>query len=336
LDWRSVVDDPDVLVVDICAPNNMHCEIASAAAAAGKHVYCEKPLGRSPNEARTMRNAVRQAGVESFVGFNYRWMPAVQHARALADEGRFGEITHFRSVFHTDWGADPMAPFSWRFDSEQAGLGALSDAGSHAIDMAEHIVGPIERVLGTVATFITERPAPRDTRDGGDRTISVFGVADLDADAARTAVTNDDYAAALVRFASGARGTVEISRAINGPRSRFAFEINGTSGAFSWDLERMNEYKLWLKDDLPLEYGYRRVLVGPGHPDHGLFSPGPGVGIAFEDSKAIEAYRFVKALAQGEHADPDFSAGLRVAEVTQAIAESSRTETWMDVSAARG
>ena len=330
-DWRYVVDDPDVEVVDICAPNDLHCDIAVAAAEAGKHVYCEKPLGRSLTETRRMAEAVSQAGIHSLVGYNYRWMPALQHARALVAAGRFGEITHFRSVFHTDWGASPQAPFSWRFDRDKGGWGALGDMASHVVDTAEVLLGPIVSVTGTAATFIDRRPLVNLARDAAARGASVFGVAEPSATTIWEPVTNEDYVAALTIFASGARGTIEASRAINGPRSRFAIELHGTSGAFSWDLERMNEYELWLQDDLPLEHGYRRVLLGPEHPDQALFSPGAGVGIAFEDSKAIEAYRFLKALAEGYAPQPDFSVGVRVAEVLNGIAESFQTKSWSDV-----
>jgi len=330
-DWRSVVDDPAVEVVDICAPNSMHCEIALAAARAGKHVYCEKPLGRSATEARIMAEAVMEAGVRSCVGYNYRWMPALQHLRDLVEVGRLGTLTHFRSVFHTDWGASPAAPFSWRFDREQAGSGALGDAGSHVIDTAEVIMGPVASVIGMVSTLVEGRPLARGARDARDRAASVFGAAVIDADAQVAPVTNEDYIAALLVFASGARGTMEVSRAINGPRSRFTIEVHGTDGAFSWDLERMNEYELWLRDDFPLEYGYRRVLLGPGHPDQALFSPGAGVGIAFEDSKTIEILHFVQNLSTGQPHQPDFASGLRVAQVTQAVEESVLTGRWSDI-----
>jgi predicted dehydrogenase len=330
-DWRSVVDDPEVDLVDICAPNDLHCEIAAAAADAGKHVYCEKPLGRSVAETRRMAEAVRRAGVKSLVGYNYRWMPALQHARALVAEGRLGEITHFRSVFHTDWGASRDAPFSWRFDRDRSGWGALGDMASHVVDTAEALVGPIAGVTGTAATFVDRRPLVQRTRNAAERGASVFGAVEAGTAATWEPVTNEDYVAALVTFAAGARGTIEVSRAINGPRSRFTVELHGTSGSFSWDLERMNEYELWLEDDLQLERGYRRVLVGPEHPDQALFSPGAGVGIAFEDSKAIEVYRLLKALAEGRPPQPDFSVGLRVAEVLDCIAESFQSGSWVDV-----
>ena len=331
-EWRTVVDDPDVEVIDICAPNHLHCELALAAASVGKHVYCEKPLGRSLIEAQRMAQAVTEAGVQSLVGFNYRWMPALQHARSLVDEGRLGTVTHFRSVFHTDWGASPAAPFSWRFDRDQAGWGALGDMGSHVVDTAEVLLGSIASVTCTAATFVDRRPVVRFTSDATTRGASVFGAVDADPTTVTQEVSNEDYVAALIKFASGTRGTVEISRAINGPRSRFAIELNGTDGSFSWDLERMNEFQVWLRDELPSEQGYRRVLVGPEHPDHALFSPGAGVGIAFEDSKAIEAYRFLTALSSNTPATPDFSGGLRVAEVLAGMEESFHTSTWRDVS----
>jgi predicted dehydrogenase len=324
------VADRDVDLVDICTPNNLHCEIAVAASKAGKHVYCEKPLGRSIQEAREMAAAISTAGVDSLVGYNYRWMPALQHASSLVKDGRLGEVTHFRSVFHTDWGANPLAPFSWRFDREQAGWGALGDMASHVVDTAQSLLGPIASVIGMAATIVDRRPVAAQTDEAAARGASVFQVAEAGSHEWQ-AVTNEDYIAALVNFASGSRGTIEVSRAIHGPRSRFLIELHGTRGAFTWDLERMNEYELYLQDDQPLEIGYRRVLVGPGHPDHALFSPGAGVGIAFEDSKTIEAYQLWKALSNGYSPQPSFAIGLQVAEVLTAIATSFETRTWHDI-----
>jgi predicted dehydrogenase len=258
-------------------------------------------------------------------------MPALQHARALVESGRLGVITHFRSVFHTDWGADPNAPLSWRFDRDQAGWGVLGDMASHSVDTAEVLLGPIVSVIGMESTLVARRPVIQLTADEAARGASVYGAAEPHAATAWASVTNEDYVAALMTFACGARGTMECSRAINGPRSRLTVELHGTEGAFSWDLERMNEYELWLRDDLPLEHGYRRVLVGPEHPDHALFSVGAGVGIAFEDSKVIEALQFLEALATGARAEPDFAVGLRVAGVLDGIGSSFRTKTWTDV-----
>jgi predicted dehydrogenase len=326
-DWRSVVADPAVDVVDVTAPNDVHLEVALAAVAAGKHVYCEKPVGRSLEETARIAEAARAAGVTTFTGFNYRWMPALQHARRLVEDGRLGALTHFRSVFLTDWGASAQARFSWRFDRASAGWGALGDVASHVVDTAEVLVGPIDEVIGAGEIFVPERPAPVAASTAGT---SVFGEL-ADPGAERVAVTNEDYFAALLRFRNGARGTLEASRAVAGPRSRFRLELHGTDGAFAWDLERMNEFELYLSGDERVNAGYRRVVVGPEHPDFAAFSPGAGAGIAFQDSKTIEALRFLEAVASGVPREPSFATALRVASVLDALERSWQTGAWQSV-----
>ena len=253
-DWRAVVDHPDVDVVYVTAPNMMHEPVAVAAAEAGKAVFCEKPVGGKPDQTVRIAAAAERAGVITGVGYNYRWAPLVQHAKHLIDSGQLGEITNYRGRFFSMYGADPMGLLSWRFLVDEAGHGVSSDILSHSVDLATMLIGPIDRVSGTMETFIKERPLAKpggshyDVGQPGDPTGQV---------------TNEDYAAAMVVFANGARGTFETSRAIIGPESQMAFDVYGTKGALRWNLETMNELEVFLVDDAGsraarLHHGVRR------------------------------------------------------------------------------
>src|SRR3954449_5074993 len=215
-DWRQVVEDPDVDVVVIAAPNMLHVELVEAAAGAGKHVFCEKPVGGTPGQTVRAERAAREAGVITGVGYNYRWAPLVRYAAQLVEQGELGAITNYRGRFFSMYGADPLGLLSWRFKLEEGGHGVSSDLLSHALDLGLMLLGPITRLVGTTETFIRERPLPGASGAGhyargapGDPT---------------GPVTNEDYAAILCEFASGARGTFEASRAIVGPESQLAFD----------------------------------------------------------------------------------------------------------------
>ena len=317
-DWRAVIDHPDVQIVNIATPNNLHLEIAEAAARAGKHIFCEKPVGRYPAETARIHAAATAAGVLTFVGFNYRWVPLVQHARNLIQDGALGEITHFRGRFFSMYGSDPLGLMSWRFDKDLAGLGALGDIMAHTVDMAHFIAGPIAHVTSTAHTFIKERPLPIP----GQGTHYSRGKPDDP----KGRVSNEDYAGALVEFENGARGTLEVSRTIFGPKNQFAFEVNGTQGAIHWDFERMNELQVYLPDER--HDGFMRLVGGDQYPFHGRFNPGEGSGIGYEDLKIIEAYHFLKSVAEGQQAAPGFDDILEVAKVHDAMMRSWDSGAW--------
>jgi predicted dehydrogenase len=315
--WPEVVADPEVEVINIAAPNHLHCEIAVAAARAGKHVFCEKPVGRSPQETAAVEAAARQARVLTFVGYNYRWAPLVQHARNLIRGGELGELTHYRGRFFVGYGSNPHSVLSWRFQRDLAGLGTLGDLMSHAIDMAHLIAGSIRRVVANRETFIPERPLATPgvgthftVRSGGPR----------------GAVTNEDYVGALVRFDNGAQGTLEACRIIQGPACQMAFEVHGTRGAIGWDFEAMNELRVYRADGSST--GFTRILSGPEHPFHAHFNPAPANGLGYDDLKVIEASRFLKSVVENKQGEPGFREALAVARVQEAIARSWETERW--------
>ena len=326
-DWRAVVDHPDVDVVYVTAPNMMHEEIAIAAAEAGKAVFCEKPVGGTPDQTVRIEAAARRAGVITGVGYNYRWAPLVQHAKALIESGRLGEITNYRGRFFSMYGADPMGLLSWRFLVDEAGYGVSSDILSHAVDLAHMLLGPITEVSGTRETFIRERPLPKaggthyDRGRPGDPTGEV---------------TNEDYAAAMVRFANGARGTFESSRAIIGPESQMAFDVYGTKGALRWNLETMNEMQVFLVDEEGrAPRGYTTVYAGDRYPYHGHFVPGDANAIGYEDLKVIENFEFLTAVATGEQHRPGFSEAVEYVSFQSAWLRSCESGAWETVNSIR-
>jgi predicted dehydrogenase len=316
-DWREVLSHPDVEAVSICAPNFMHREMAVAAAGAGKHFWGEKPLGALPQDTAEIARAAEAAGIRTIVGLNYRHPPAVQHARALVAEGKLGEPNHFRMQFVASYSSNPRGALSWRFSRELSGHGILSDLGSHAVDLAQFLLGPIARVSATSAILIPRRPKmPMGTG-------THFSVVEGDVELGD--VENEDWTAALVEFESGLKGTIELSRVIVGAEARYLFEVNGTEGAVSWNFERMNELHVYR------DGGYARVLMGPAHPDFAHFQPGQGIPMGYDDLKVIEAYRFLQSVADGEQREPGVREMLATACVLDAIARSSESGAWEDV-----
>lgn len=318
-DWRDLVARQDIDVIDITAPTAMHMEIAQAAAAAGKHVFCEKPVGIEPAETAAIERAARVAGVITGCGYNYRWAPMVQYTKQLIDDGRLGDLTHYRGRFFSMYGRDRLGVLSWRFLQDEAGYGALTDIMSHAVDMALHLAGPIKRVVSVKNIFVKERPLPTpgkgthyDRGSPGDPTGSV---------------TNEDYVGALVEFHNGVRGTLEADRSIFGPQSSMAFELNGSSGAASWDHETLNQLKLYLPEEQPTD-GFIEVLSGDAFPHQTNFVPGGGNSIGFEDMKIIEALEYLKAVAAGTQHHPGFADALAVAGVLDAMTRSWDSEQW--------
>jgi predicted dehydrogenase len=322
-DWRTVVEDRDVDVVFIAAPNMVHAELVEAVAAAGKAVFCEKPVGGTPELVRRAATAARTAEVISGVGYNYRWAPLVQYARELIAAGELGDITNYRGRFFSMYGADPLGVNSWRFQLDEAGYGVTSDLLSHAVDLAHMLIGPITRVTGTVETFIRERPVLDPTHPAGH-----YGRGRPEDP--RAPVTNEDYAAMLVEFAGGARGTFEASRTAVGPESEMAFDAYGTHGAVGWNLERLNELRVYRTPADPADRGtgYTTVRGGDRFRHHGTFVPGSGNPIGFEDLVTIEDHEFCTAVAEGRPYEPGFEQALEWAAVHAALLRSVQRGGW--------
>jgi predicted dehydrogenase len=323
-DWRSVMDDPSIDIVDIATPNHLHCEIAVAAAAAGKHVISEKPLARTAAEAKHMLDAVDKAGVIHMVAFNYRRTPAVQFARQLIDEGSIGEVRNFRGTYLQDWSADPNGPLSWRFQKSLAGSGALGDVATHIIDIARFLVSEIDAVNAMVRTYVTERPVQQGGADMLAASVKL-------SDAPKAPVDVDDEVLTQLRFASGAIGSIEATRNGWGRHNFLTFEVHGTRGSLVFNYERREELQVFFADDPSDRRGFRTIYTGPAHPNGESLWPIPALGIGYSETKIIECHDFIKAIVDGSQPSPNFQDGYRVAQITDAILESGNTHTWTQV-----
>ncbi|HEX9856970.1 MAG TPA: Gfo/Idh/MocA family oxidoreductase, partial [Paracoccaceae bacterium] len=302
-DWRALVADPAVDVVSITTPNQMHHDMALAAIAAGKHVWCEKPMALTLAQAETMAAAAKAAGVVTMVGYNYLKNPAFTHAQRLIAEGAIGRVVQFRGWVDEDYQADPELPWTWRAKLADAGLGALGDLGCHLVSMACGVAGPIESLIADMQVIHATRPLP----DGSGR----------------AAVENEDAASVLVRFANGAQGSMVVSRSAWGRKSRLGFEVHGTSGMIIFDQERMNELQLYQNSGPKAEQGFKTILSGPAHPPYGEFCPAPGHQLGFTDLKVIECGALLRGIAGLAPAHPDFGDALVFERVIHAVAQSA-------------
>ncbi|AFD27357.1 Gfo/Idh/MocA family protein [Deinococcus gobiensis] len=323
-DWRRVIDDPNIHVVDIATPNNSHAEIAIAAAQAGKHILCEKPLAPTVAEAKAMYEAVKAAGVVNMVAFNYRRTPAVALARKYIEEGRIGKVLSFRGTYLQDWSADPSGPLSWRFQKKIAGSGALGDIGTHVVDLARYLVGEISAVNAMMHTYIHERPLQS---GGADK----LGASDKTAGGPRGAVDVDDEVMTLLRFENGAVGSLEATRNAWGRNNYITFEIHGTEGTIHFNYERRDELRVFFNSDPSDARGLRTVYTGPAHPyGEGLW-PIPALGIGYGETKIIEAYDLFTAITTGRPVRPDFEDGYRTELIADAIVRSAQERREVDV-----
>ena len=296
-DWHRLVDDPSIGLFDNSGPNAQHAEPTIAAAQAGKHVVCEKPLGRDAPESYEIWQAVAATGVKHLCGFNYRFVPAVRLAREMVEAGELGEIRHFRARYLQDWGDDPTLD-AWRFDREVAGSGALGDLMTHIVDLARFLNGELTSVLGFAHTFFPGRQV-------------------------------DDAAEAAVAFENGSIGTLEATRFGHGHRNGLQWEINGTKGALAFDLERLNELQVF-RNDNDRARGFRTVLVSEAdHPFWQHWWP-PGHIIGWGDTFVHELHHMLDAIANDTDVAPygaTFEDGYRASEICDAIVRSGRSGT---------
>ena len=306
-DWRDLIQDDAIQLFDNGGPNDTHAEPCIAAAEAGKHIICEKPLARTAQEAKTMLEAVQKAGVKHACAFNYRFIPALRLAREMIERGELGQIFHFRAVYLQEWIMDPQFPMVWRLKKDIAGSGALGDLGAHIIDLARFLVGEPTAVSGLTQTFIKERP----TDDGGRDTVDV-----------------DDAFVSLVQFENGAIGTLEASRYANGRKNHQRIEINGSKGSIVFNLERLNELEVHLSDSEPASHaqGFRQVLVTEAdHPFWKYWWP-HGHIIGWEHTFVHELTHLLDAIVNDTEVAPygaDFEDGYRAAVICDAVLESA-------------
>jgi predicted dehydrogenase len=314
-DWRKLVERKDIDAIDICAPNDMHAEIAIAAAAAGKMVLCEKPLARNAAEALPMVEAVEKAGVANMVWYNYRRVPAVSLIKQVVESGRLGTIYHYRAKFLQDWTISPDVPQggagTWRLDVEAAGSGVTGDLIAHCVDTAIWINGSISNLTAMTETFVKER---KHALTGKAQPVGI-----------------DDAAAVLCHFANGSLGTFESTRYARGHKALYTLEINGQHGSFAWDLHDMNRVQWFDHRVEGALRGWTSILVTDGeHPYLGRWWV-PGLVIGYEHSFVHQVADFLDGLKSGRPAAPTFREALETTKVCDAIIESGRSGNWVGI-----
>jgi predicted dehydrogenase len=335
-DWHWMVDDPEIDIVDICTPNDSHCEIAVAAAQADKAVLCEKPLARNVDEAEKMAQAAKKARVVNMVCHNYRRLPAVALARQMIERNEVGDrIFHFRARYAQDWTVDPTFPLVWRLQSEKAGSGALGDIFSHIVDLARYLIGEFNEVCATMETFVKRRPLKTEGGDRRARRIEHTACVDV-----------DDAVTMIGRFKNGALASIEATRFASGRKNSLTLEINGSAGSLVFDLEEMNHLKFYSTRDPADRQGFRDILVTePTHPYIGGWWP-PGHIIGWEHTFINTIVDFVNAVAaqtkkraetgleknrpaHGQSIEPSFEDGLKTQRLLEAAAKSAETGKWI-------
>ncbi|MDB5982137.1 MAG: oxidoreductase [Pseudomonas sp.] len=306
-DWQPLINDPDVHVVAITTPNHLHYPMAMAALAAGKAVYCEKPLAVSLTQANDMQRAAKAAGVVTRVGYNYQHNPMIGLARQMIASGELGEIVSFQGEFSEDFMGNPASPWSWRCEAAHAG-GALADLGSHLLALARYLLGDIEAVCADAHTVHAQRPIAVGSSE--QRSIAV-----------------DDQTHALLRFANGARGTFSSSWLKQGYKNHLSFEISGTKGTMAFDQERLNELRVFrLGQD-----GFQRILAGPALPGYAAFSPAPGHQLGYNELKTLEVHALIQAICGVQSEGPDFEEAWQVERLAAAIRLAALEQRWVKV-----
>ncbi|MFF5754259.1 Gfo/Idh/MocA family protein [Streptomyces longwoodensis] len=319
-DWREVAADPRVAAVSVTAPNFLHREIGVAMAEAGKHLWIEKPVGLTAEDARAVADAVRAAGVQGTVGFNYRNAPAVETARRMVAAGDIGTVTHVRIRLFSDYAAHPDGALTWRYERRRGGSGVLGDLASHGVDLARFLLGEIVSLTADTAVFVPERARPVGATAGHTRATG----------GAPGPVENDDYVSCLLRFASGARGVLEASRVSVGEQNAYGFEVHGTTGALFWDYRRMGELGVsrgTAYQDQPVS----TVYVGPGDGEYAAFQPGAANSMGYDDLKVIEAHHFLRSVSEGTPYGPTLADAVASATALDAMTRSARQRAWVDL-----
>ena len=312
-DWRDVVNDPAVELISVCTPNDTHAEISIAALAAGKHVWCEKPMSTTLADSQLMTNAAAGSNAQTIIGYNYTKNPAVTHAHQLIESGAIGRVAAFFCRYDVDNEADGQRPWSWRMSRDRSGTGANGDVLSHVISVAHYLTSStIKRVVGDIAIVHPERNDPNNPGQ-------------------RKTVDNDDMVAALVQFENGVHGHIGASRATWGYKCGLRWEVHGTEGTIIFEQERLNELKLFTRQNDPATDGFRTILTGPYHPPYSAFLPNGGHSLGYMDVKICELQQLLTSIESGEAVWPSFSDGLVIEKVMDAVDRSSITGQWVEV-----
>ena len=323
-DWRELIDNPLIDIIDINTSNDSHCEIAVAAAQNGKHVLCEKPLAMSVKQAQAMLGAAQKSRIVHMVCHNYRRIPAIALAKKIINEGALGQIFHYHARYAQDWLVDPDYSLNWRLDKKTSGSGALGDINAHIVDLARYLVGEFTKVNGVMHTFIAERPMESNTKTSAlmPKVQRKMGK-----------VTVDDTAIFLGTFENGALANLEATRMALGRKNHIRIEVNGSKGSLSFDFEDMNRLKFFDGTNAPDRQGFRDILVTQQngvHPYVGQWWP-PGHILGYEHTFVHTAADFVNACIDRKPVQPTFEDGLKNQIVLAAVEESVKSGKWVKV-----
>ncbi len=310
-DWRKLLDDPKIDIISVTTPNILHKDMSIAAAKAGKHVHCEKPLAPSAAEAEEMMKAAEAAGIKTQVGYNYIKNPVLKLARQMIEAGELGDITGFRGIHAEDYMANPEGLHGWRLD-EVHGPGVIADLGSHIIGMARFLLGPIAEVNAEIETIVKSRLVTAGSRE-------------------RKEVKVDDISRMMVRFARGCGGTIEANWVATGRKMQLGFEVNGSKGSLVFTQERLNEIQLYKTGGDPRHAGFTKIEAGPQHSPYVNFCVAPGHQIGFNDLKTIEVAEFLAEIGGGAKAGPDFREAWEIQKVVETAVNSSKSKSWMKI-----
>lgn len=311
-DWKEVVTDKSIDIVDIATPNAFHYEIAKAALENCKHVYCEKPLTLSSEQSLELAEIAKAKGVVNYVGYNNVMNPASCYIKELVDTGKLGDIVGFFGTYAQDSLLDPNLPITWRHINKYSGSGALGDLGSHLLSVSQFVLGNIESVNATSKTIFKQRPA-----SPGSLTLAE--------------VENEDIIAILTNYENGAVGTISSSRIAAGRKNYLTYEIQGTQGTVQYSLERMNEVNVYFTSDDSADRGFRTVFLGPDHKGYSAFYPAAGIAIGYNDMKVLEAHELLSALSRGTAYVCDFTFGAQIDKTVDAILKSAEQQQWVRV-----
>lgn len=323
-DWRDAVNDPEIDLIDICLPDNLHYEVAKAALLAGKHVLCEKPLADTAHEARELADIAREKGVITRVGHAFPRNPVHDRARDIIASGEIGEITLFKGCQHIDVFGDPSAPYMWRADGDLAPTGIVGDTGSHVFSFMEFLVGRVSSLIADNYIIAERRPKIAGQDLGATSTDAI-------AEDAWGEVTNPDGTNIICTFENGARGIVDFSRVATGRKFTQTYEVYGTKGSLTYNYDEMNRLNFYSAADPEGQRGFRAIDVGPEHPNYAAFLPLPNFSLGYNETKIIEAFEVVKSITNNTPQWPTFETGHHMCQIVDACMTSSKTRAWVDI-----
>lgn len=322
-DWRQAVSDPEIDLIDICLPDNMHFDVAKAALLEGKHVFCEKPLADTAEQARELAGLAREKGVITRVGHAFPRNPVHDLAKQIIDAGDIGDITMFKGCQHVDVFGDPLIPFMWRADGNLAPTGIVGDTGSHVFSFMEFLVGRVSSLIANTIIATPRRPVVTG--------LGLGEAAKLRGDETWADVTNPDATQLLCTFENGAHGIVDFSRIATGRKFMQAYEIYGTKGSLAYSYDEVNRIRFYSNDDTAGRRGFRAIDVGPDHPTYAAFLPLPNFALGYNESKIIEIAEVIRSITTGQPMWPTFDNGVHITEIVDACMASSRDRAWVDI-----